>query len=74
MDNEKVPEKLDWAIYSDLSGVANVGCGAFATEAEANERLIQRLEAEREEIAAKLARAKRRRRALAARKEDSHAG
>lgn len=53
-----------WAVYSDLSGVANIGQGGFATEAEAVDDLIRRLSVERAEIADKMARAKRHRRKL----------
>lgn len=57
-------ERKPWAIYSDYSGVANIGQGGFATELEAIESLIDRLESERAQTADKIASAKRRRRAL----------
>jgi len=58
-----------WAIYTDLSGVGRVvaGDGGFATEDEANARLIEMLEGRKEDIADKLATAKRRRASLRAR-------
>lgn len=59
-------ESKPWAIYSDYSGVANIGQGGFATELDALESLIDRLECERATTADKIASAKRRRRALVA--------
>tara|TARA_R110002074_G_scaffold262994_1_gene435085 strand:+ start:6393 stop:6599 length:207 start_codon:yes stop_codon:yes gene_type:complete len=55
-----------WAIYTDLSGVGQVvsGDGGFATEADANARLIEMLEGRKADIADKLAAAKRRRATL----------
>ncbi len=56
-----VPDEKPWAIYDDLSGVANVGQGGFRTEAEATDRLIEMLEGQRARIAKHLATVKRRR-------------
>ncbi len=55
-----------WAVASDLSDVIETddGFGAFATANEANDRLIEMLEAARAENSLKLAAAKRRRRKL----------
>jgi uncharacterized protein (UPF0335 family) len=57
---------VSFAIASDLSGVIETkdGFGSFATELEAIESLIERLEAERAGIADVLAEVKRRRRSL----------
>lgn len=53
-----------WAVYTDLSGVVNIGHGGFATEVEAVDDLIRRLRVERAEIAYKLAYVRRLRRKL----------
>lgn len=58
-------ETLAWSVESDLSGVVHMGkYGGFKTELEAVHRLIEYLEGEREDIARKIAEAKRRRRYL----------
>ena len=61
------PIKKSWCIYSDLSGCTQVatGDGGFATEAEANARLIERLEGHVCELKEKLGKARRRRNAIA---------
>jgi hypothetical protein len=50
-----------FAIYSDLSGVADLGGdeGGFATKEAALERLVEKLEGRRADTAEKLTRARR---------------
>jgi hypothetical protein len=56
---------MPWAIYDDLSGVAEVDdMGIHATEEKAIEALILHLESNKTSIVDKIAKAKRRRRAL----------
>lgn len=56
---------MAWAIYDDLSGVVELDDhGIHPTEDAALQALILHLESDRTEIAAKIAKAKRRRRSL----------
>lgn len=55
---------MPWSIYDDLSGVAEIDDGFHPTERAANAALILHLESNRTDITDKLAKAKRRRRAL----------
>lgn len=59
---------MPWGIYTDLSGVAEVHDGPHATELEALQGLILHAESERSELAAKIAKAKARRRRITKRK------
>lgn len=56
---------MPWAIYDDLSGVAEIDdFGIHPTELVAIEHLILRLESDKTDTIDKIAKAKRRRRAL----------
>lgn len=57
-----------WAIYDDLSGVAQTEDGPHPTEEVAIEKLILHLESNRTDIVDKIAKAKRRRRRIKNRK------
>lgn len=59
---------MPWAIYTDLSGVAEVADGHWNTELEALQALILHAESNRSDLAAKIAKAKARRRRLTPRK------
>lgn len=52
---------MPWAIYTDLSGVAEIEDGKFETELEALQGLILHLESNKTDIAVKIAKAKARR-------------
>ncbi len=56
-----------WAIYSDLSGVAQVSDGKFATELEAQQQLVQHLASNLSDTKQQLAKAKRALRRIKAR-------
>lgn len=49
---------MPWAIYTDLSGVAELKDGKFETELDAIQGLILHLESNKTDIAVKIAKAK----------------
>jgi len=59
---------MPWAVYTDLSGVGEVSDGFWDTELEALQALILHAESNRTDLAAKIAKAKARRRRITKRK------